>query len=59
MTEQAHEHVSEWRYSNNPDPVARRPAPKRTGKDFWPTPANLTAALIQHVLPLLPPFAPI
>jgi hypothetical protein len=38
----------------NRDPSARRPQPKRTDKDFWPTPPELQVALIRHVLPLLP-----
>jgi hypothetical protein len=38
-----------------PDPAARRPTPNRDGPDFWPTPASLITALIDHVLPLLPP----
>jgi hypothetical protein len=34
---------------------ALRPQPKRGGADFWPTPACLIEALLQHVLPALPP----
>jgi hypothetical protein len=41
-------------YGTNSDPSARRPTPKRTDKDFWPTPPELQAALIRYVLPLLP-----
>jgi hypothetical protein len=36
------------------DPAALRAQPKRTGRDFWPTPRCLTRALIEHVLPGLP-----
>jgi hypothetical protein len=36
------------------DPTARRPTPKRTDKDFWPTPLELRTALIHCVLPLRP-----
>jgi hypothetical protein len=36
------------------DPAALRPQPARSGLDRWPTPNCLTAALIDHVLPLLP-----
>jgi hypothetical protein len=39
----------------NPDPTARRPQPRRKDLDFWPTPPALIAALIEHVLPMLPP----
>jgi hypothetical protein len=39
----------------NSDPSARRPTPKRTDKDFWPTPPELQVALARYVLPLLPP----
>jgi hypothetical protein len=38
----------------NSDPSARRPTPKRTDKDFWPTPPELQTALIRYVVPLLP-----
>jgi len=40
---------------STPDSTARRPQPRRADFDFWPTPPDLAAALIQHVLPLLPP----
>jgi hypothetical protein len=39
----------------NSDPSARRPTPKRTDTDFWPTPPELQIALVRYVLPLLPP----
>jgi hypothetical protein len=39
----------------NADKSARRPQPKRTDLDFWPTPSCLSAALVRHVLPVLPP----
>jgi hypothetical protein len=39
----------------NSDPSARRPTPKRTDQDFWPTPPELQVALVRSVLPLLPP----
>jgi hypothetical protein len=42
-------------WGSNRDPNARRPTPRRNDLDFWPTPPCLTAALIQVVLPLLPP----
>src|SRR5260221_6023606 len=45
-------------WGSNPDPSARRPTPRRDDLDLWPTPPCLTAALVQHVLPTLPP-API
>jgi hypothetical protein len=38
----------------SPDSTARRPQPRREDVDFWPTPPDLTAALIREVLPLLP-----
>jgi hypothetical protein len=41
-------------WSGNSDPSARRPTPKRTDKDFWPTPPELQVALVRYVLPLLP-----
>src|SRR5262249_21866360 len=33
------------------DPASLRPQPRRGGPDYWPTPACLTSALIEHVLP--------
>jgi hypothetical protein len=33
------------------DPAAKRPTPKRAGLDFWPTPPDVAAVLVQHVLP--------
>jgi hypothetical protein len=41
-------------WGKNRDPSARRPMPKRTDRDFWPTPPELQIALTRHVLPLLP-----
>jgi hypothetical protein len=41
-------------WGRNRDPSARRPTPRRSDLDFWPTPPCLTAALIEVVLPLLP-----
>jgi hypothetical protein len=41
-------------WHGNSDPSARRPTPKRTDKDFWPTPPELRIALLRYVLPLLP-----
>src|SRR5262245_19345955 len=41
-------------WSGNSDPSARRPTPKREDKDFWPTPAELRAALVRYVLPQVP-----
>jgi len=38
----------------NQDRAARRPAPRRQDMDLWPTPADLRAALIMKVLPVLP-----
>jgi hypothetical protein len=35
------------------DPAAKRPTPKRTGNDYWPTPPDVAAVLVQHVLPVL------
>jgi hypothetical protein len=44
------------RSSHRKDPLAVRPRhDSRDGADFWPTPACLTAALVQFVLPSLPP----
>ena len=40
------------------DPASLRPQPRRTGHDFWPTPACLTWALIHHVLRSLPSLQP-
>jgi hypothetical protein len=58
----ATEHQRRWRakkrraaiWHGGDDPTARRPTPKRTDKDFWPTPPELQIALTRHVLPLLP-----
>jgi hypothetical protein len=36
------------------DPNARRPQPKRSGRDLWPTPASLIETVTLHVLPVLP-----
>jgi hypothetical protein len=41
-------------WSGGDDATARRPTPKRTDKDFWPTPTELQRALVRYVLPLLP-----
>jgi hypothetical protein len=57
------ERQREWRarvrrrklWAGNPDPAARRREPRREDLDFWPTPPCLTAAMVQHVLPLLRP----
>jgi hypothetical protein len=38
-----------------PDPAAQRAQPHRDGPNFWPTPACLTTALVQYVMPHLPP----
>jgi hypothetical protein len=38
--------------------VIRQPnvqLPKRAGLDFWPTPPDVCAALVQHVLPVFGP----
>ena len=35
--------------------AALRPQPKREGPDHWATPDCLTAALVTHILPDLPP----
>jgi hypothetical protein len=56
------ERVQRWRakqrrakiWGTNKDLPARRPTPKRTDLDFWPTPPELQTALVRHVLPLLP-----
>jgi hypothetical protein len=34
------------------DPAAKRPTPKRAGLDFWPTPPDVAAVLVQRVLPV-------
>ena len=41
-------------FNANRDPAARRPTPQRKDFDFWPTPTELRAALIEAVLPTLP-----
>ena len=37
------------------DPASRGQEPRRDGPGFWPTPPCLTWALIEHVLPHMPP----
>src|SRR5262245_10409025 len=34
------------------DPAAKRPTPKRASLDFWPTPPDVAAVLVDHVLPI-------
>jgi hypothetical protein len=42
-------------WGSNTDQNARRPTPRRTDLDFWPTPPCLRTALARIVLPHLPP----
>ena len=42
-------------WGTNLDAAARRPTPRRSDLDYWPTPPDLAAALVQVVLPILPP----